>query len=191
MRIASVMILIVLSGCVSANDAKLVEARDNEIAGIKTTVGVTNSKLGIIQDKLETLVSQSQPVSTVIDRVDQMDQKIQSQVLDKIELLHKDIQAGTINYGGAGWVVLGGAVLVVIFLGSGVITVYLLSRNLSRTKGLLQLVTGAIQASSPDAQHEVKSKVKEKTSNGNAAMRDALTTFLVEHNLFAEAKKSD
>lgn len=203
-KILVIGLLICLNGCVSANDAKLADVRGNQVTGATASATADNNKgidatnaklidavdsqLGVFAEKLEQLVKQNQTVSTVVDKVDTLNQKVQSQLIDKVDALHTEIKAGTIHYGGAGWVVLGGALLVLIFLGTGVGVVWMLMRNLSRTKGLLQLVTSAVQSAPPEAQAAVKEQVEAKTTNGSAALKKALNLFLVQHGLFAGGK---
>lgn len=94
--------------------------------------------------------------------------------------------SGTIKYGGAGWVAIGGALMTSLFLGFALLVVYMLFR--SRTNSL-QLVTSAVQESNPETRKQVKESINYMTSNGGPhgiKHKKALSKFVKRNGLDAE-----
>ena len=91
------------------------------------------------------------------------------------------MEADTINYGGAGYVVLGTGVMALIFVGAGL----LLVRAFMRRGNLLTLLTCAVQKvgkSSPLATQEIKNQLKQEVAQGHFKEQD-------RQNLGAFARK--
>lgn len=134
------------------------------VTGTRFQTDVQN-KVGVLGERLTRLVEQNETLTNTIEHVDQMQQEFRQQLADKIELFHKDIQAGTIKYGGAGWVVLAAAIIILIFTVPPLIVLYLFIKGRS-LKSLLGLVTTAIQNAPPEVGQAVKDQIKHETSNG-------------------------
>lgn len=123
------------------------------------------------------------------------------QILSRLEKLQGDVDkqnnaivqmqstlhnSGTIKYGGAGWVAIGGALMTSLFLGFALLVVYMLFR--SRTNSL-QLVTSAVQESNPETRKQVKESINYMTSNGGPhgiKHKKALSKFVKRNGLDAE-----
>jgi hypothetical protein len=144
----------------------VVGERLETLAEVKTEVTALGNKIGFVNDRLEKLVEQTQTVSVSAEKVGKLTQVTQQQLADKVELIHKTIQAGSIHYGGAGWVVLGVGVIVALFLVAGVGAFFVVTRSASKFKNLLTLVTSAVQQAPPEVQDEIKSQIEQATSNG-------------------------
>lgn len=83
-------------------------------------------------------------------------------VVDNISLWKSNVQAETINYGGAGMVVIGLIVITVVFLGA----FGLLIRMLLKKTNLLKLVTCAVQKTDPHVRQAIKDQISKEVSNG-------------------------
>lgn len=126
------------------------------------------AKIGMVQDKLEKLVEQTAAMDTkvIADRIEKVEHVLNQQVVGKIEGFQKTIQAGTIKYGGAGWVVVGFAVAIILFLGIPILAAYLMLRRASTLKELLRLVTGAVNRADPEVQTAVKAEIENVIGDG-------------------------
>jgi hypothetical protein len=150
------------------------------LADVNCEVQALGNKVGFVNDKLEKLVEQSQHASVTADRIDHLEQTMKQQLAEKLDVMHKDITAGTIHYGGAGWAVLAAGLVVLLFLGCGVAIVFVATRNAAKFKNLLTLVTSAVQQTSPEVREAVTSQIEQATSNGGpwgASHKDALAAF--------------
>lgn len=143
------VLLLLVAGCVG-KDA---------VTGVER--GAVEAKIGVVSDRLETLLDQTSSIQNTAESINQFTQEIKQQAVDKLELLHRDIQADTINYGGAGWAVAASSIMTVLFLGATLFCVWLLIRG-NKFKTLLTLVTRAVQKSPDPVKAQVKEKVEEQ-----------------------------
>ena len=130
---------------------------------IKTDINGIRNDLGC----LEELVDQKADNFVVAEQVDQINNRIEqtTQLADELFTWRKNIEADTINYSGAGWVVAGTCLVVLIFVGAGI---FLIRTFIKRTN-LLTLLTCAIQKTgnhSPEVITKIKEQLKIETSNG-------------------------
>lgn len=111
-------------------------------------------------------------------------------VSDELSLWKKSVQAETINYGGAGWVVIGTGTMAIIFAGSGL----LLVRAFMRRGSLLTLLTCAVQKvgkHSPEVVQAIKEQLKIEISNGGSFTKHDMNNlghFARKKGTFAEQK---
>ena len=144
------LLFCVMPGCVSP------EAIKTDIQGIRNDMG-----------KMEKLIDQKADNSVVAERIDQVNNKIEqtTQIAERLSVWQKSVQAETINYGGAGWVVVGTGVVVFIFVAAGLILV----RAFMRRGSMLSLITAAVQRvgkRSPDTIHAIKEQIHEEVKEG-------------------------
>ena len=169
------LFLCVGPGCVSPDAVK------TDIQGIRNDIG-----------NLEKLVDQKADNKVVAEQVDEINNKIEqtTQIAEELSLWKKSVQADTINYGGAGWVVVGTGVMAMIFIGAGL----LLVRAFIKRGSLLTLLTCAVQKvgkHSPEIVQEIKKQLKVETSNGGPFTeqdRKNLGTFARKKGTFVEQK---
>lgn len=140
----------VLSGCLSPGAIK------TDVQGIRNDLG-----------RLEKIVDQKANNDVVAEQIGAVYNSIEqtTQVADELLVWRKKVEAQTINYGGAGWVVVGTSLMAVIFLGAG----FLLIRAFMKRGSLLKLLTGAVQKAGekqPEAVRAIKKQLKIETSNG-------------------------
>ncbi len=107
--------------------------------------------------------------------VEQNADKIENntQVAEDLSVWKKNVQAETINYGGAGWVVIGTGVVVLIFVGAGL----LLIRAFMRRGNLLTMLTHAVKEAgkdSPDTVKNIKYQLKQCIHDGHFSEQDRL-----------------
>ncbi|KKN91277.1 hypothetical protein LCGC14_0221450 [marine sediment metagenome] len=144
------LLFCVLPGCVAPDAVK------TEIQGIRNDMG-----------SLEKIVDQKADSTVVAEQVGEINNKIEqtAQIAEELSLWRKDVQAETINYSGAGWVVVGTGIMALIFVGAGL----LLIRAFMKRGSLLTLITCAIQKvgkHSPDTVKAIKKQLKIETLNG-------------------------
>jgi hypothetical protein len=125
-----------------------------------------DAKVGVVGEQLTRIVDQNASISNKLNDIDELTQSFKQQLVDKMDVMHKEISAETINYGGAGWVVLGATAVVIVFLLAGIGIVLIFVRNSFKLKGLLTLVTSAIQNSPSYACNKVKAEIEKQTENG-------------------------
>lgn len=170
------LIFCVLLGCVSP------EAVKTDINGIRADLG-----------SLENLVDQKADNSVVAEQIDEVNNSIEqtTQVAEELSLWRKSVQAETINYGGAGWVVVGTGVMALIFVGGGL----LFARAFMRRGRLLKLVTGAVKnagKNSPELVHTVKGQLEKEVEEGRCTHNcvEELGHFTKKVGTFSEQKPS-
>lgn len=169
------LLFCVMPGCVAP------EAVKTEIQGIRNDMG-----------QLEKVVDQKADNTVVAEHIDEINNKIEqtAQIAEELSVWRKRVQAETINYGGAGWVVVGTGVTALIFIGAG----FLLIRAFMKRGNLLALLTCAVQKvgkRSPEAIHAIKKQLKTEVSNGSPFTeqdRKNLGHFAKERGTFAEQK---
>jgi len=104
---------------------------------------------------------------------------------NEMSVWKKTVQAETINYGGAGWVVIGSIFIVTIFLAAFVLMI----RMLLQKTNMLKLVTGAVQKTDANTRKAIKDKITEEVSNGGPFKRHhkhQLCNFVKKAGTFAE-----
>jgi hypothetical protein len=128
---------------------------------ITTRIGSAEANL----ENLEKLVDQKADNTVTAERIDEVRNEITqvTKVADTLVKWKTSVQAETINYGGAGWVVLGSAVIIMIFLGA----FGLLIRMLLKKIHLLKFVTGAVKRADPDTQKAIKKAIKAQVACPN------------------------
>lgn len=92
-------------------------------------------------------------------------------VAEEFSVWKKSVQAETINYGGAGWVVIGTGVIALIFVGAGL----LLVRAFVRRGNMLTMLTRAVKNASedsPDFMHVIKSQLERCVREGHFCEAD-------------------
>ncbi|RLC89012.1 MAG: hypothetical protein DRJ03_00180 [Chloroflexi bacterium] len=142
--------------------------------------------------QLEKVVEQKADNTVVAEQVDEINNKIEqtTQLAEELSVWRKSVQAETINYGGAGWVVVGTGVIALIFIGAG----FLLIRAFMKRGSLLTLLTCAVQKvgkRSPEAVQAIKEQLKAEVSNGGPFTeqdRKNLGHFAKKRGTFAEQK---
>lgn len=108
------------------------EAVKTEIQGVRNDMG-----------RLEKIVDQKADNTVVAEHVERIENSIEqtTQIAEELSLWRKSVQADTINYGGAGWVVIGTGIMALIFVGAGL----LLVRAFMKRGNMLTLLTSAIK----------------------------------------------
>lgn len=151
-----------------------------EIQGIRNDMG-----------KLEKIVDQKADNIVVAKQVDQINNKIEqtTQIAEELSLWKKSVQAETINYGGAGWVVVGTGVIVFIFVGAGL----LLIRAFMKRGTMLSMLTRAIKNAgkeSPETVVYIKKHLKKSVHDGYHCEQDRfdLGNFAKKVGHFTEQK---
>ena len=144
------LLFCVVPGCVAP------EAIKTDIQGIRNDMG-----------QMEKLIEQKADNSVVAEQIGQVNNKIEqtTQLAERLSVWQKSVQAETINYGGAGWVVVGTGVIVFIFVAAGL----LLIRAFMRRGSMLSLITAAVQRvgkRSPDTIHAIKEQIHEEVKEG-------------------------
>jgi hypothetical protein len=112
-------------------------------------------------------------------------------VAEELSLWRKSVQADTIYYGGAGWVVIGTGVTVFIFVAASL----LLVRAFMRRGNMLSLVTAAVQKvgnRSPETILAIKEQIHQEVKEGRCTHehRQCLGKFAKKMGTFAEQKKT-
>ena len=119
----------------------------------------------------------------IITRLDRLEK-----IADNLNLQYnKLIQADTINYGGAPWVIVGMSIVILIFL----LAFYFTIKSLLKHKNLLHLVTCAVQKTSQEIKDGVKQQIEKEVSNGGSFKvqhKKELAKFAIKHNTFAKSK---
>ncbi len=164
----------VLPGCMAP------EAIKTDIQGIRNKMGA-----------LEKVVDQKADNTVVAERIDQVNNKIEqtAQIAEELSVWRKSVQAETINYGGAGWVVVGVGIVVLIFVGAGL----LLIRAFMKRGNMLTLLTGAVKKTgeaSPQFMKAVKYNLKRCVHEGGCTEHDRqnIGKFAKKVGTFAEQK---
>ncbi len=168
------LLFCVLPGCVAP------EAIKTDIQGIRNDMG-----------QMEKLIEQKADNSVVAERIDQVTNKIEqtTQIAEELSMWRKSVQAETINYGGAGWVVVGTGVIVFIFVAAGL----LLIRAFMRRGNMLNLLSTAVQRVGkrlPETIHAIKEQIHEEVKKGRCTHehRKCLGHFAKKTTKFAEHK---
>jgi len=122
-------------------------------------------------------LSQKADSSIVAKDVESLTQEVHqvSKIADNLVSWKKDINAETINYGGAGWVVLGLILMSIVFLSAIGLFLYFIFKWVGKYKGMLSLVTTAIHKSNPETIAEVKKQIKKHASNGDPKQQEHKT----------------
>lgn len=165
----------VLPGCLAPGALK------TDVQGIRNDMG-----------QLEKMVDQKADNTVVAEHVDEITNRIDqtAQIAEELSVWKKNVQAETINYGGAGWVVIGTGVMALIFIGAG----FLLIKAFMRRGNLLTLLTCAVQKAgkrSPETVQVIKEQLKAETSNDGPFTeqdRKNLGDFAKKKGTFAEQK---
>jgi hypothetical protein len=136
------LLFCVVPGCVSP------EAIKTDIHGIRNDMG-----------RLEKLVDQKADNTVIAEQVDEINNKIEqtTQLAEKLSVWRKNIQAETINYSGAGWVMASVSIVVLIFVGAGLLFI----KAFMGRGNLLTMLTGAIKKVGKDSPHIVMSIKKQ------------------------------
>ncbi|KKN98969.1 hypothetical protein LCGC14_0142140 [marine sediment metagenome] len=165
----------VLLSCVSP------EAVKTDIQGIRNDMGV-----------LEKIVDQKADNTVVADQIGEVNNRIEqtTQIAEELSVWRKSIQAETINYSGAGAVVIGTSIMAVIFLGAGL----LLVRAFMKRGNMLSMLTGAIKdvgKDSPDTVSKIKGELKKCVALGDYCEKDRknLGHFARKRGTFVGQKK--
>lgn len=85
----------------------------------------------------------------------------------EIQGIRTDVEAETINYDGAGWVVIGTSVISLIFVGAGL----LLVRAFTKRGRSLTMLTGAIQEASPETIADIKRQLRSSKQQDREDLR--------------------
>ncbi len=130
---------------------------------------VAPNGIGIEVAALQHKLSQKADSNVVSKNIESLTQEVNqiSETTANLMNWKKTINAETINYGGAGWVVLGLILMVMVFLSAIGLFLYFVFRYVSKYKGMLSLVTTAIHKSNPETIVEVKKQIKKHASNGD------------------------
>lgn len=164
----------VLPGCVSPGAVPI------EINGLRNDMGA-----------LEKLVEQKADNTVIAKHVEQINNRIEqtTQLAEELSVWKKSVQAEIINYGGAGWVVVGTGLMALIFVGASL----LLIRAFMRRGNLLHLLTCAVQKvgkHSPSAVLAIKNQLHREVVEGRFKEQDRknLGAFAKKKGTFAEQK---
>ena len=128
-------------------------------------LGCVDAKSQWQNDIQAKMVEQTASARVVAQKIDALSQTVKTQVAENIDLVHKTIQAGSINYSGAGWAVLSAGVVVILFLGAGALGLYLLLRKITSLKSMLHLVTDAVQGTPAEVQDAVTTRIQERVAD--------------------------
>lgn len=166
-----ILLFCVLPGCVSPNAVK------TDIQGIRNDMG-----------QLEKIIEQKADNTVVAEYVDQINNKIEqtAQLAEELSVWKKSVQAETINYGGAGWVVVGTGVMALIFVGAGL----LLVRAFMKRGNMLSMLTRAVKKSGNGTVVAIKQNLEKCVYEGHYSHRDRknLGDFAKKVGNFAEHK---
>lgn len=168
-------IFCVLPTCVSP------EAVKTDIQGIRNDMG-----------RLESVVDQKVDNSIVAEHVNRIENSIEqnAQIAEELSVWRKSVQAGIINYGGAGWVVIGTGVMALIFVGAGLLLILAFIRR----GNMLTMLTHAVKnvgQDSPDTVSKIKRELKTCVALGYYCEKDRknLGHFARKRGTFVEQKK--
>ena len=168
------LLFCVVLGCVSPDAVK------TDIQGVRNDMG-----------KLEKIIDQKADNTVVAEYVNEINNRIEqtAQIAEELSLWKKNVQAETINYGGAGWVVVGTGVMALIFLGAG----GLLIRLFIRRGTMLSMLTGAVKRAgeeSPYTVQHIKRQLKECVHEGDfkEVHRQSLGNFAKKVGTFSKQK---
>lgn len=165
------LLFCVVPSCVSP------EAVKTDIQGIRNDMG-----------QLEKIVDQKADNTVVAEHINQINNKIEqtAQIAEELSMWRKNVQAETINYGGAGWVVVGTGVIAFIFVGAGL----LLVRAFMKRGNMLSMLTRAVQKSGKNTVITIKQNLKKCVSEGYHCDQDIrnLGDFAKKAGTFAEHK---
>jgi len=165
----------VMQGCVTP------EAVKTDIQGVRTDM-----------ERLEKVVDQKADNTVVAEQIDEINNMIEQtvQIAEKLSLWQKDVQADTINYGGAGWVIIGSSIMAVIFIVAG----FLFVKAFLKRDNLLTLLTCVVKKvgqRSPEVVSAIKKQLKIETSDGGLYTeqdRKNLGHFAKNKGTFAEQR---
>jgi len=153
--------------------------------GIKTELSGVRNDLG----ELEQLVSHKADNSVVAEQIDTINSRVDqtTQIADEFMAWRKSIEAETITYSGAGWVVVGSSIMAIIFLGAGL----LLIKAFMKRGQLLTLLTGAVKNAgnkSPEIAESIKKQLKLEVSEGRFREQDRknLGNFAIKVGTFSK-----
>lgn len=140
-------------------------------------------------NQLEKLVDQKANNTVVAEHVDEINNKIEqtTKLAEELSVWRKNVQAETINYGGGGWIVIGTSVIVLIFVGAGL----LLIKAFMRRGNLLTMLTSAVKKAGKDSPHitmSIKEQLKCSVKDGHFCEQDRknLGDFAKKKGTFAE-----
>ncbi len=166
------LLFCVVPGCISP------EAIKTDIQGIRNDMGM-----------LKKLVDQKADNNVVAEYVGEINNKIEqtTQLAEELSIWKKNIQAETINYGGGGWIVTGTSIIVLIFVGAGL----LLIKAFMRRGNLLTMLTSAVKKAGKDSPHitmSIKKQLKCSVKDGHFCEQDRknLGNFAKKKGTFVE-----
>lgn len=155
--------------------------------GIKTEVQGVRNDVG----RLEKVVEQKADNTVVAGQVEEINSRIEqtAQIAEELSLWRKSIQAETINYGGAVWVVIGTSVMALIFVSGGLLFI----RAFMRRGTSLTMLTSAVKKAgefSPHITSHIKDQLKRGVDDGYFHERDRknLGNFAKKVGTFVEQK---
>lgn len=164
------------------------EAVKTEIQGVRNDMG---SLENLIDQKADaTVVAENiEDITCQIEQVNQVAEEITCS-LEDISVWKNEIQAETINYNGAGWVVIGSSVIVIIFVGAGL----LLIRAFMKRGDMLRMLTSAVKKvnhESPEAVRLIKHYISLETTDGKFSYNDKqrLAQFTKKYGTFLERER--
>jgi len=156
--------------------------------------GAVKTDIASIKDnfnQLEKVVDQKADSRIVAEHIEEVRTEITqtAQVAENLSVWKKKIEAQTVNYGGAGWVVVGTGVMALIFVGAGL----LLIRAFMKRGTLLNLLTSAIKKIgeySPGTIGRIKFHLKDEVAKGRFLEQDRenLGLFCKKMGIFSEHK---
>jgi hypothetical protein len=154
---------------------------------MKTDIQGIRNEMG----SLEKLIDQKADNNVVADQIGEVNNRIDqtTQLAEELSIWRKNIQAETINYGGAGMVVVGTGVMAIIFIGAG----FLLIRSFMKRGNMLTLLTRAVKNAgegTPDTVTTIKQHLKYCVNEGHCSEQDVknLGSFAKKAGTFAEQK---
>lgn len=171
---ASILTLLfcVMPGCVSP------EAIKADIQGIRNDMS-----------QLKKVVEQKADNTVVAEQVNEINNKIEqtTQLAEELSVWRKNVQAETINYSGAGWVMASVSTVVLIFVGAGL----LLIKAFVRRGSLLTMLTRAVKMAGEDSPNTIiaiKKQLKCSVKDGHFSEQDRknLGNFARKKGTFAE-----
>lgn len=139
-----------------------------------------NADIASVKNNLSKLEDLQKNDSNILaERIEKIDNS-----LEQINtLLEGNIDVdGDINFGGAGWVVLGGFSLTLLF----VVPIFILAKKLIEKNGLLKLTTCSVQKL-PHISRLIKDQIEKETSNGSFPVqyKEKLADFTIKNGTFA------
>lgn len=143
------------------------------------------AKIANLETQLQKLTEQNNTIEA--NNIGKIKNSADNKLLENKKEIGKG--AGTINFSGAGYVVLGSSIMVALFL----FAIGWYVRQLMKKKtDLLKLVTCAIQKTDPAIREAVKSQIEYEVSNGgpyDQKHKQELAVFTKKHGTFADKVK--